>query len=110
VDHATDLGHVPVHVGVRCGVRAGGVVALDQGAAQVGDDHGVGGELVVGDTGRFDEQQVPAGHPGRDIAGGPDDQLVRGQLGVQLGHLTAQALDSAPDIGGDAHATTSRCR
>ncbi|HUR06496.1 MAG TPA: hypothetical protein VM347_28380, partial [Nonomuraea sp.] len=34
--------------------------------------------------GGLDDQQVAAGHPGRHVAGGPDHELVAGQLGQPL--------------------------
>jgi hypothetical protein len=89
VHDAADVWHVLVDVGVCGGVRGRRVVAVHQGAVEVGDDHRVGGQLVVGDPGRLDHQQVRLRNPRGDVAGGPDHQAVARELGVQGGDLLA---------------------
>ena len=89
----------------------GRAVALDQVAVEVADHHRVGVELVVGDPGGLDHEQVVAGDAGGDVAGGPHDEPVAGQLGVQLGDLCAQVVDRLVDgPGHDAASSTGRAR
>ena len=67
---------------------------------EVAQDHGLRGELVVGDPGRLDDEQVGARHPARDVAGGPDDEAVPDQLGVQPGDVLARRGDGSLDLAG----------
>ena len=43
------------------------------------------------------------GHAGGDVAGGPDHQLVAGQLGVQVADRAAQRLDDGADVVCSGH-------
>ncbi len=79
------------------------MVTVDQPALEVGDHHRLRRELVVADPRGLDHQQLPAGHPGRDVAGRPDDQLVPRQLGVQVTHLATQRGNRLVDIADGSH-------
>jgi hypothetical protein len=79
------------------------MVPVDEVRIEIGDHHGVGGQLVVADAGRLDHQQVVAWNAGRDVTGGPDDQSVPGQLGVELGNLLLQPGNDVVDVCSDAH-------
>jgi hypothetical protein len=68
VHDAADVGSVTVDVGVRGGVARRRELAVDQLAVQVADHDGVRGQLVVAHPAGLDDQQVVAGHPGRDVA------------------------------------------
>ena len=72
-------------------------------AVEVAHDHVVGRQLVVGDTGRLDHEQVGAGHACRDVAGRPHDEAVADELGVQGGDLVAQPGDVGGDVGVERH-------
>ena len=103
VHDAADLGQVAVDVGVRRGVGRRRVLALDDPAVEVADDHVLRRELVVGDAARLDHEQVVTGHAGRDVAGGPHHEPVADQLGVQRAHLAAQGAMVAATSAGDGH-------
>ena len=90
VHDPADLGQLAVDVGVRRGVGRRRVLALDDLAVEVADDHVLGRQVVVGDPARLDDQQVVAGHPRRDVARGPHHQLVAGQL-ARAGRTTSRA-------------------
>ena len=70
-------------------------------AVEVEDDHRLGGQVLVADAGRLDRDQAGLGVAGADVAAGPDDQVVAGQLGVQPDELLADGLEHAhvPPIG-----------
>ncbi len=101
VHYPADVRHVPVDIRVGGSVARRGQLAVDDGAIQIADDHRVGGQLVVGHATRLDHQQVVARHPRRDVAGGPDHQLISDQLGVQRRDLPAQAGNGTGDSGSD---------
>ncbi|MPM52237.1 hypothetical protein SDC9_98994 [bioreactor metagenome] len=100
--HPTHRRHVPVDVGVGGGVGGGPERArravVDLGPVEGADDHLLGPQVVVRHTGRFDHEQVGAGHPLGDVAGGPDDQAPAGQFGMQRGHPLAGLGDGAPEV------------
>ena len=98
-----DPGQVLVHVGVCGGVGGGRTVPIDEVGIEIGDHHGIRGQLVVADPGRLDHQQVLAWNAGRDVTGGPDHEPVPGQLGVKFGNLLPQPGDDVVDVCGDAH-------
>jgi hypothetical protein len=99
VHDPADLGHRAVDVRVRGGVAGGRVLAFDEGAVEVADDHVLGAQVVVRDTGRFDHEQVFTVDPAGDVAGRPGDQVVAYQLRVQ-------GADGGPHDGG-SHAPAS---
>jgi len=96
VDDATDVRHVRVDVSVRERVRRRRTITFDERAVQIGDHHRLGCELVVGDTGRLDDEQVGARHTGGHVARGPGDEVVRREKGVQRRDLRLQAVDLGP--------------
>ena len=75
------------------------MLAVDDVAVEVADDHRRRGELVVGHPGRLDHHEVLAGHPPGDVARGPGDQPVAGELAVQARHRLAQRADGGVDRG-----------
>ena len=80
-------------------------VAIHGHPVEVGDHHLFRRQVVIGDAGRFDDQQVAAGNAGGDVAGGPHHELVAGQLGVQGADLGTDPGDGFQGIyGGGAHA------
>ncbi len=122
VDHSPHLRHVPVHVGVRGGVRGRhqfrvfprgrGAVGIGgnsrhRGAVEVRDHHELRGQIVVGDPRGFDDHEVVAGDPRGDVSGGPDHQLVSRQFGVQPAHFAA---DPGNRVRQRAHAGTPAVR
>ncbi len=104
VHDAADLRHVPVDVGVRGGVARRCVRRPRRSVpSRSQTTMSSGGELVVATPRRLDHHQVAAGHPRGDVAGGPDHQLVAGQLGVQLRHGVPQLGDGGVDVTGHSH-------
>ena len=87
---AVDLGHVPVDVGVRVGVRGRGADAVDGVAVQVAHRDALPGQRVVLHPAALDHEQVRTGHPLADVARGPGDQRVGHQQAVQRGDVLAQ--------------------
>src|SRR3954452_11568540 len=106
-----DLGHVPVHVGVRVGVAGGLLHPVDGVAVEVADGDALPGQLVVLDAAALDDEQVLPGHPLGDVAGGPGHQGVPGEVGVQRGDVLA-LLAEGPALGGGGggHADCSSVR
>ena len=115
VDHPADLRHVAVHVGVGRGVGGGlqmlrGAV-VDLLAVEGADHHRIGGELVIGDARGLDDEEFGSGDPLRHVAGRPHDQVVAGQLGMQvadgLAGLGHQCSRSGVELGQmDGHDST----
>src|SRR5674476_1429080 len=100
VDDTADVGHMPIDVGVGGSVRRRCMVALDQCAEEVGDDHVRCRQLVVGDSRGFDDHEVVPGHAGRHVAGGPDDQSVSRELAMQVGDSLTQRVDGVAGARG----------
>ncbi|MNI74505.1 hypothetical protein D3C73_1305930 [compost metagenome] len=107
MDHTSYLGHVPVDVGVRCGIGgrgelrvapihgagAPGVHSPDGCAVQVSDHHELRRELVIGDAGWLDDHEVVTRDTARHVACGPNDQFVAGQFGMQIADVPADLRD-----------------
>ena len=88
VHDAADLGHVPVHVGVRGGVAGRAVLvapALGRHAVEGADDLVLGRQVVARHPARLDDEEVGAGHALGDVAAGPDHQAVADEFAVQAG-------------------------
>src|SRR3954451_6383717 len=97
VHDTADFGQVPVDVGVRRRVARRRALAAERArqdpAVEVAEDHRLRRELVVGDTGRLDDEQFGSRYPARDVARRPDDEAVPDQLRVQTGHVPAYRGD-----------------
>src|SRR3954447_17738278 len=86
---AVDVRAVPVDVGVRVGVAGRFLHPVHDGAVEVADGDPLPGQLLVHDAAALDHEQVLAGHPLGDVAGGPGHQPVAGEVGVQRGDVLA---------------------
>lgn len=106
VDDASDVLAVAVDVGVGGRVRGrgegGGGAVLDLLAVEGAHDHVVGAQLVVGDAGGLDDEQVGLLRAVAavdddalgDVAGGPHDEVPADELAVEGGDALAGVLDS----------------
>ena len=73
--------------------------AVDDPSVEIEHDHRVGGQVLVADAGRLDRHEAGLGVARADVAAGPCDQAVAGQLGVQADELLADGLEASGDPG-----------
>jgi len=76
VDDGADGGELAVEEGVGVEVGGGFEFAIDDFAVEVGDDHEFGDELVVVDTGGFDDDQALGAVDAAGVAEGVEDEAA----------------------------------
>ncbi len=87
VHHAVDIRAVTVDVEMAVRIGRCLEVALDAVAVQIQDDHVLRTQGLVANPRRLDDHVAGLRVPRTHVAAGPRNQIVLGQLHVQLPHF-----------------------
>src|SRR5260221_3051833 len=94
MDNAVDVGAMAIDIQVTGRVRGWLERALDDPTVEVDDDHPLGGQLAVPNSGRLDGDQPAIRVSRADISAGPDRQAAAWQFVVQVGKLMPKRFET----------------